>query len=145
MGRAVSDRISFVLPGTPIAKARPRFTGNGRTYTDAKTRAAEQSILAAYLVAAGGRPPHNGPVYVHIVAMFTPADSWPKWKRERALHGIWPHTAKPDLDNLVKIIDGLNGRAWLDDSQIVCIGASKLYGATPSTTITLTFEPAASK
>lgn len=140
----MTDRITFTLPGTPSAKGRPRFA-NGRTYTDAKTRAAETSILAAYLVAAGARPPHDGPVEIDIVATFTAAESWPKWRRERAAASLWPHLSKPDLDNLVKILDGLNGRAWIDDSQITSITARKQYGPTASTAITLTLHPKPSK
>lgn len=133
--------VEFTLYGTPTAKGRPRFTSRGHTYTDQKTRDAETSILAAWLNAAGNRPPHDGPVTVELVATFTPAASWPKWKREAALAGNWPHLSKPDFDNLVKIIDGLNGRAWVDDSQIVTATASKVFGEVASTRLTITFHP----
>lgn len=136
----MSDTITLVLPGTPCAKGRPRFTRTGHTYTDAKTAAAEQSILAAWLHVAGARPPHTGPVAVRITATFAPAKSWPKWRRTRAQAGLLGHTAKPDLDNLVKMLDGLNGRAWVDDSQIVEIVASKAYGESASTVVTVTLR-----
>ena len=142
----MTDTLRFVLQGTPAAKARPRFTKAGRTYTDAKTQAAEQSILAAYLVNGGGtRQPHDGPVEIDLIATFLPAESWPKWKRSIAQIGRWPHTTKPDLDNLIKVLDGLNGRAWIDDSQIVAVRASKHYGPAASTDITITFHPQATK
>lgn len=141
----MSNSVEFVLFGTPTPKSRPRFTRNGRTYTPAKTRVAEQSILAAYIVAAGARPPHDGPVDVAITATFTPPATWPKWRTARAIDGMWPHISKPDLDNLVKLLDGLNGRAWVDDSQIVSITARKRYGATASTAVVLTFHPAPTK
>jgi len=102
---------------------------------------AEQSILAAWLVSAGSRTPHDGPVHVDVVATFKPADSWPKWKRELALSGQWPHTSKPDIDNLIKVLDGLNGRAWIDDSQVTYVRATKNYGPVASTTVTITFHP----
>lgn len=137
--------IRLVLPGTPTPKGRPRFTKTGRAYTDAKTAAAEQSILASWLVTAGARAPHDGPVLATINAYFAPPASWPKWKRERALAGSWSHTSKPDLDNLVKILDGLNGRAWLDDSQIVSIYALKHYSENPRTEVALELYRAPTK
>lgn len=134
--------IVFTLYGNPAAKGRPRFTGTGRTYTDAKTKAAEQSILAAWLVASGNQPPHDGPVTVEVIATFVPPESWPKWKRELALAGSYPHMVKPDIDNLIKTLDGLNGRAWVDDSQIINVLGTKQYGTTASTTFRITFHPA---
>lgn len=139
------DEVRFVLAGKPQTKSRPRFTRHGRTYTDAKTRVAEQSLLAAYLIAAGNRPPHTGPVFVTITASFVPPMSWANWKRERAMNGEWAHTTKPDLDNIVKLLDGLNGRAWVDDAQIVGFFVTKRYAAAASTEITLTFVPEPTK
>lgn len=137
----VSSVISFETFGSPIAKGRPRFTTTGRTYTDAKTRQAELDLLAAFRSVAGQRPPHNGPVIVELIATFTPAMSWPKWRYQLAQRGIWPHLARPDLDNLVKILDGLNGHAWIDDSQIVEFRARKQFGSVASTRVTLTLQP----
>lgn len=138
----MTETVAFTLPGAPVAKGRPRFA-RGVTYTDAKMRAAEQSVLAAYLVAGGSeRTPHDGPVVVSIVATFVPAESWPKWKRSRAVLGAWPHTARPDIDNVVKaVFDALNGRAYTDDSQIVRLIAVKQYGPHASTAVKLRFEP----
>lgn len=138
--------MELILPGQPRAKGRPRFTRQGRTYTDARTRAVEDSLLAAWLVQAGPRAPHLGPVELELVATFTPPESWPKWKRARAVAGDWPHTTKPDLDNILKTIDGLNGRAWADDSQIVSFGSSrKTYGAEASTVVRIVLHPQPTK
>ena len=132
--------IELELSGTPTPKGRPRFTSNGRTYTDAKTKAAEARILSAWLLVARGRRPHDGPVSVELVATFEPAASWTKTRRASALAGELPHLSRPDLDNLLKIIDGLNGYAWLDDSQIVHMAARKQYGPTSSTLLRITFH-----
>ena len=140
----MTNEIMFTLPGTPTPKGRPRFF-NGRAVTDEKTRAAEQSILAAYLTATTNRQPHDGPVSVELLATFAPAESWPQWKRSLALTGVWPHIARPDLDNLIKILDGLNGIAWIDDSQIIEVQARKQYGASSSTQVTLTLHPQPTK
>lgn len=138
----MSRIVTFTLAGIPAGKGRPRF-GQGRAFTDEKTRILETSVRAAYLAAGGaGKPAHDGPVAIAVVATFAPAPSWPKWQRSRALTGHWPHTTRPDLDNIVKAVcDGLNGRAYRDDAQIERLIAVKQYGETPSTTVTLTFEP----
>jgi Holliday junction resolvase RusA-like endonuclease len=137
----MNEEVEVVLYGTPTPKGRPRFTRTGRTYTDAKTRAAEQSILSAWLAVAKNRLPHDGPITLLLEATFVPPPSWPKWKRELALAGDYPHTTKPDFDNLAKVIDGLNGRAWLDDSQICDARTLKKYGETASTRLVVTFHP----
>lgn len=134
--------LAFELPGTPVSKGRPRFTTTGRAYTDAKTREAEKSILAAYLSTFPGRRPHDGAVEILVEATFLPPESWAKWKRDLALSGDYPHLTKPDFDNLAKIIDGLNGRAFVDDSQVVEGHVRKRYGSYASTRITLTLYPA---
>lgn len=39
------------------------------------------------------------------------------------------HTQRPDLDNVIKIVsDGLNGIAFADDSQIVELIGTKVWG-----------------
>jgi Holliday junction resolvase RusA-like endonuclease len=133
--------IEFELLGKPTPKGRPRFnTKTGRAYTPTKTKSAENSLLAAYLVSAGNRPPHDGAVELELVATFEPPASWTKKKREAALRGELPHLTTPDFDNLAKIVDGLNGRAWLDDKQIVRAVVTKGYGATASTRLRITFH-----
>ena len=134
--------VELVLTGTPVAKGRPRFTRTGRTYTDAKTRSVEQRVLQSWLAynTAAQRSTHTGPVSVELIAVFEPAASWPKWKRLAAHSGELQHTSKPDIDNLLKVIDGLNGHAWADDSQIVTATARKRYGPQASTTIRITFH-----
>ena len=139
---SVISVLTFTLIGTPTAKGRPRFNPRtGRAYTPAKTRAAERDLLTAWRAAAGDRAPHTGPVFVEMVATFVPPTSWPKWQREAALAGTYPHVTKPDFDNLAKTLDALNGHAWVDDSRVVHASIRKQYGATASTTVTLTFVP----
>jgi Holliday junction resolvase RusA-like endonuclease len=135
-----SHIVRLELPGRPQPKGRPRFA-NGRTYTDARTAAAEQSILAAWLTQSGQPAPHDGPVAVDMEFVDTPPQSWPKWRIQAALdRQVWP-TGRPDLDNLVKILDGLNGVAWLDDAQVVDIRARRAFGPVPVTRVILWFGP----
>lgn len=137
-----NEVIEFELFGKPTPKARPRFnTKTGRAYTPSKTRHAEASILASYILAVGNRPPHDGAIELELVATFEPPSSWSKKKRESALRGELPHLTKPDFDNLAKIVDGLNGHAWLDDKQITRAVISKGYGVNASTRIRITIYP----
>ena len=44
-----------------------------------------------------------------------------KGGRETSPNGsshVLPFTVKPDADNILKLIDGLNGIAWHDDAQV---------------------------
>lgn len=136
------ELVTFTIHGAPTPKGRARATRSGRQYTPAKTRMAEESVLAYWLAAHGSRTPHDGPVEVDVVSVFVPPVSWPKWRQQAALDGrVW-HVSKPDVDNLLKLVaDGLNGVAWIDDSQVFRVGGSKEYGATPRTVVTLTFHP----
>jgi hypothetical protein len=41
--------LTLVIPGTPVAKGRPKFVrATGRTYTPAKTKAAETRVYLAW-------------------------------------------------------------------------------------------------
>lgn len=134
----VSEQVSFIVPGVPVAKGRARATRSGHHYTPAKTRAAEAAVRAAWIEKFGtDREPHKGPVELHVLAMFPIPKSWPKSKREGALF----HTSRPDLDNVVKLIkDALNGLAWVDDSSVVKLSASKNYTVvSPKTSVSVTF------
>lgn len=116
---------SFVVPGTPRGKGRPRFFKRGGhvgTYTDDKTAAYENLVRLACGAVKGG--PFTGPVRLTVRALFPIPKSWSKAKRDAA--GC--HTSKPDLDNVVKAVkDGLTGSAWLDDSLVYSIDAKKFY------------------
>jgi crossover junction endodeoxyribonuclease RusA len=92
----------FTVEGNPIPKARAR-SGNGRHYTPATTRVYETKVK----LAARHLPCLEGPVRVQCT--FYRANAVPC-----------------DLDNLVKsILDGINGRAFKDDRQIVWLEAVK--------------------
>lgn len=143
--------IEITIAGAPTPKGRARSTRSGRHYTPAATRAAENRVRDAWLecgigykLAVTGNPPtpHAGPVHVDVVATFTPPTSWPKWKQTAALAGAWPHTVKPDIDNLLKLVkDGLNGLAWVDDAQAISVTGRKQYGETAATHVTITLLP----
>ena len=121
--------IEFTIYGLPVAKGRPRFTKKGFTYTPAKTKQAEDSFLNQ---AFSKKPdvPLQCPLAIEM-KIFMPR---PKSKSKK----IWAWTTRPDLDNLIKILDALNGVFWHDDSQIIELHASKDYGEPARTEIKIT-------
>jgi Holliday junction resolvase RusA-like endonuclease len=130
-------RFTFVIPGKPFAKQRPRF-GNGRTYTPKATISFEQTVrtCASQVITE----PLEGPVKVEILATFEPAKSWSK--KKTAEHLNKSHMQRPDLDNIEKAIcDGLNRTAFADDGQIAEMHSRKVWGPRAQTVVTVEALP----
>lgn len=126
-------KITFFIPGQPVAKARARaFSRNGQTrmYTPKKT--ADYESLVHSICKESFARPLESPVVVKIHAAIAIPLSWSKKRREAALRDEVYPTGRPDIDNYIKaIFDGMNGAAFLDDSQVVSLECSKFYGETP--------------
>lgn len=127
--------IRFTVPGTPVAKGRPRITtrgGQARAYTPAKTVAYEGLVALAAQDAMAGRPLIQGPVYLILTARFAIPKSWNNRDRAAAATGnVW-HVSRPDGDNIAKAVgDALNGVVWGDDSQVALCKTMKVYAETP--------------
>lgn len=135
---------NFNVPGIPVAKGRPRVTirgGRPRAYTPEKTEKYENLVRLAFIEKYGETAPASGPITIEIDAFFPIPKSFSKNKRQRALLGLVQKTTKPDLDNVQKaILDGLNGVAFADDSQIYEIHARKAFSTTPRADIVITEE-----
>jgi Holliday junction resolvase RusA-like endonuclease len=71
----------------------------------------------------------------------TPAKSASKKARAAMLSGAIHPTKKPDLDNVIKILDALNGVAFTDDALIVSITACKVYADTSGLDVTIAPVP----
>lgn len=64
------------------------------------------------------------------------AQSWSNKKKLQLLKK--PHTAKPDIDNLLKtVLDAANGHVWIDDGQVFELHTKKIYSETPKIKIKL--------
>lgn len=104
---------AFTVTGEPVSKARARFTNYGsmvRAYTPQRVKDAEQGIAWAFR-AAGGRFEPDKEVTFAVEATFHNAT------RQRR-----------DVDNMLKLVlDGLNGIAWVDDTQVVDILGRKRF------------------
>jgi Holliday junction resolvase RusA-like endonuclease len=92
--------ITFTVEGVPRPKARARLGKGGRWYTPHSTKAYEEAVGWAARD-AGIRNPYEDAVRLEIM--------------------LWlPDRRRRDVDNCAKsICDGLNGIAYLDDSQII--------------------------
>jgi Holliday junction resolvase RusA-like endonuclease len=94
----VRDFKFLVLPGAPAAKARPRFTTEGRTYKTGADAAAE--ARTGWKLRQAFRQPWTG--NLAVAAVF-----------------FRPDRQRIDTDNLIKhVCDAGNGIAWVDDAQI---------------------------
>lgn len=133
-------KIKFTIPGTPVAKARPRITRSGHAYTPKKTADYEMrvKICVMQLMAVQRLRPTTEAVRLTVQAFFPIPASWTKAKKEKALNGDLKHTTKPDFDNVEKAIqDAMNGIVYKDDSQIVLVAGSKEYASEPRVEVTV--------
>jgi Holliday junction resolvase RusA-like endonuclease len=106
--------ISFFVSGQPHGKQRHR-DGRGHKYTPKQTVDAQRLIGWEGKLAMNGAKPLEDAVELEIVAFFPIPESWSKAKKSAA---FW-HTAKPDGDNIAKLVkDALNGVTWIDDAQV---------------------------
>ena len=127
----------FIVEGVPVAKSRARtvrnkYTGKIHSYTPEKTTNYEDLIRWSYK-AAGGEFLGEKILQVDIQAFFPIPKSYSKAKRSMALQGELRPTTKPDCDNCAKIVlDALNGVAFYDDKQVVCLSVNKYYSTTGS-------------
>lgn len=121
--------IKFEILGKPMAKARPRMTRKGITYTPQKTINYENLVRYIYQSEFSSQKPLEGYIEASITAIFEVPKSYSKKKTKELLetHNNYDH--KPDLDNIAKIIlDSLNGIAYKDDSQVTILHVNKEYG-----------------
>lgn len=126
----MTDSISFIIPGPPVAAQRPR--GRGKVfYTPPKYREGLKHARGYAERAMSGLEPHRGPVtlIVHFAHQVGP-----KSKRTAA--------SRPDIDNNLKwCMDSMNGVVFADDAQIVKVVATKcvVCGVPPRTEVTVAF------
>lgn len=121
----------IVVEGEVVPKGRARITRSGIAYTPKKTRDYENKLAFFAQQAMKDTPLFEGPLVVHVEVTIPITESWSKKKREKALAGEIRPISRPDLDNYIKILDGINGIVWKDDSQIVELTARKIYGEKP--------------
>lgn len=107
------NEYSFIAEGRPQVKQRPRMTRRGRVFTPEKTLLAEQALAEQY---AG--PLFVGPLALEMCFGLDHTSIHISELTYEPIKGL-----RGDLDNYVKLVDGLNGIAWEDDRQIKSIYA----------------------
>lgn len=111
---------SVHIHGKAVPKGRPRFTRSGHVYTPKTTKDWEAKVKAAWVE----KYPD--------VKLTLPLQCW--------IYVTGAHVAKKDVDNLAKsILDGLNGVAFNDDSQVYELHVSKIPGAA-NDNVTIVFK-----
>lgn len=132
--------MKFTVHAEPTGKARPRVTRNG-TFTPQKTKAYEQLVQLEYRRQCGTACFDGRPIAVSIRSCHKIPDSVSKRQRERMLSDkTWP-TKKPDSDNIAKaILDALNGVAFRDDAQVICLDVVKHWDTTPRVEVWISDE-----
>lgn len=120
-------KFTFIVPGRPKGKGRPRMTRAGHVYTPPATRAYESEVRQAFLK-QGGETFGGAPVMVEIEALFPMPVSWSKRDRAERDGTFCDH--KPDLDNIEKaVLDALNAVSWTDDKAVAVLVAQKRWTA----------------
>lgn len=109
------------IPGEPQPKQRPRCaplrSGKVRMFTPPATETAERAFAEHYKQQNQGRLRCGEDGLIVYLEFFS------GYSRARRPDRM------PDLDNLVKLLDALNGIAWVDDKQIDQIRARVRRGA----------------
>lgn len=136
-------KIEVTIPYAPVAKARPRMTKTGHTYTPEKTRQYEKIVQFCFHKKYGciQQPLTDKPVSVTLLFYMPIPKSFSKKKIDELKENKMLCPKKPDIDNLAKaVLDALNGRAYKDDNQIVELFARKEYSEQPRTEIFISFK-----
>lgn len=128
--------LSITIPGVPVPKGRPKistFGGHARAYTPSKTRRYEDLIRLEAGRVMEGRDQLQGPTRVGIRAYMPMPQALARHKTKgpAAEAGSIRPLTKPDVDNMAKVIDALNGIVWPDDNQVVELTVEKFYSSRP--------------
>ena len=119
--------VKYTIYHEPVAQGRPRFA-RGRAYDPPKSKAYKEFV--ALTAKRHFSKPLEGALSIRVVFYMPMPKSWSKGKKEQH-EGLF-HTSRPDIDNLCKaLLDGLNGVAFEDDGQVVCLQAWKFWSSEP--------------
>ena len=122
--------IAFPVRGIPAPQGSKRYLGNGIHVESSKKVAPwRDAVRLAAVEEMNGVTPFDGPLELAVTFILV---------RPGIVKRDMPHV-RPDLDKLVRsTMDALtDAGVWGDDSQVVRIVASKVYGIYPGADITV--------
>jgi Holliday junction resolvase RusA-like endonuclease len=131
--------IGFFVPGVPVPKGSAKaFVVKGRAIVT-QDNGAKQKPWASMIGCVAADlfvKPLTGPVMISVsFQMPRLKGHFGSGKNAKVVKASAPiyHTAKPDLDKLLRCVkDALTGIAWGDDSQVAVVAhLSKKYGDAP--------------
>lgn len=127
----------IVIPGNPIAKARPKVSRRGNYVTMYDPNSQANDVIKQQLKIAANSVYFDFNDVLEVECTFyMPIPTYHGVAHLNACSlNLIPHTSKPDLDNLIKQLDYLNEIIFNDDRQIVSIVAYKRYSLNPRTVI----------
>lgn len=121
---------TYMIPGTPIAWARPRLSG--KTFYDAQKPIKNNWAISLQYQQEGQTFYLKTPLHMIINFYFEPPASLRPSKR-RAMVGL-PYLYKADIYNLCQfVLDNCNAILFDDDCTVFKITASKQYDLKPRT------------
>ena len=130
----VARSVEFTVPGTPVAKGRPRFApGRPRAHAYAgEDRAVRKPREDGRQRRYAQYRPYAGPIRLVVHIGMPIPTSWSQKRQRAAAAGEIGATKKPDADNVVKALkDGMNGVVYVDDGQVVDLWVAKRYAVVP--------------
>jgi len=125
------NKISFIIPGEPQGKLRPRWSPHG-TYTPTKTVNYETYIKEMFVISYPDFIPLEGALRMHLTAWLMIPRRASKKKQKLMEERIIRPAKKPDFDNIIKAAaDALESLAYKNDNQIVTCIIHKFYSIKP--------------
>ncbi len=132
------SKISFIVPGNPQAKQRPRWSRT-RMYSPSDTVNYETYVKEMFVISYPDFIPLEGALRMTITAHMLIPKSTSKKKMKLMIDRIIRPDKKPDWDSLGRIVsDALEGLAYKNDSQIVTGIVHKWYAIRPRLEIEIT-------
>jgi crossover junction endodeoxyribonuclease RusA len=130
----MTKRLTFYVPGTPIAQGSKRHVGGGRMVESAKgLKDWRRAITDAAFTWRFQQPTITGPVSVELsFTVARPKSHHVAGDRDRQLKASapWHPTVKPDIDKTARaVLDAITESGlWADDAQVVRLACEKGYG-----------------
>jgi crossover junction endodeoxyribonuclease RusA len=121
--------ITVTVHGLPAAQGSKRHVGGGRMVEMSKALAPwREAVRAETQHTMNGQPPLEGPLRLAVTFYLPRPKGHTGARGLRPSAPVWP-AVRPDLDKCARAaMDGMGaGGAYLDDAQIVELGAAKVY------------------